>query len=205
MQGTYNYLIDAILSIPPTRAMAMRRLRTLMDEFLAPDGSGRLSELVNEEHQLIQEEAARDIEFWGSSGSAERGYKQLLYEQLPIRASQLYGTYSSTGSVPLIPDSQPADVSLSVDKVDQEGGFVRLVNSNDIAVDISGRKLVSAEGDIFEFEPGTVVPAGMRLLVASDPKALRDKLAAANGGCSGEFIVGGGFAASELAGGASFA
>jgi hypothetical protein len=37
--GTFNYLIDAILAVPRTRQMYMRRLRTLMDIFVA---SGRL-------------------------------------------------------------------------------------------------------------------------------------------------------------------
>ena len=37
--GTYNYLIDAILSVPRTRAMYVRRLRSLMDQFFA---TGRL-------------------------------------------------------------------------------------------------------------------------------------------------------------------
>lgn len=32
--GTYNYLIDAILSVPRTRQMYVRRLRTLMDQFI---------------------------------------------------------------------------------------------------------------------------------------------------------------------------
>ena len=32
--GTYNYLIDLILQVPATRAMYLRRLRTLMDTFL---------------------------------------------------------------------------------------------------------------------------------------------------------------------------
>ena len=198
VQGTYNHLIDAILSIPTTRAMAMRRLRTLMDEFLEPDGSGRLAELVEEEYQLIREEADRDIAFWGSSGSAERGYQQLLYEQLPIRASQLYGTYSSAGSIPLIPEPQASEISLEVIDVDLPSGVVKLRNPNDYAVDISGRKLTGAGGDIFKFDPGTVVPANMNLYVASDPKAIRGALAALRGGCSGEFILGGGFANDQL-------
>ena len=198
VEGTYNHLIDAVLSIPTTRAMAMRRLRTLMDEFLASDGSGRLAELVNEEYELIRDEAARDTAFWGASGSAERGYQQLLYEQLPIRASQLYGTYSAGGSIPLIPESQPSDVRLEIVGVDQGAGVVQLSNPNDIAVDISGRELVGVDGLIFRFDPGTVVPANMNLYVASDPQALRAGLAAGRNGCSGEFILGGGFASDEL-------
>lgn len=34
-QGTYNHLIDAVLDVPRTRQMYMRRLRTLMDTFMA--------------------------------------------------------------------------------------------------------------------------------------------------------------------------
>ena len=37
--GSYNYLADAVLSLPRTREMYMRRLRTLMDEFT----NGRLA------------------------------------------------------------------------------------------------------------------------------------------------------------------
>jgi len=37
--GTYNYLIDAILAVPRTRQMYVRRLRSLMDQFIA---TGRL-------------------------------------------------------------------------------------------------------------------------------------------------------------------
>ncbi len=33
--GTFNYLIDAILAVPRTRQMYVRRLRTLMDAFMA--------------------------------------------------------------------------------------------------------------------------------------------------------------------------
>jgi hypothetical protein len=121
-----------------------------------------------------------------------------LYEQLPIRASQLYGTYSSGGSIPLIPDSQPSDLQLEVVGVDQGAGVVQVRNPYDIAVDISGRKLVGSNGDIFKFDSGTVVPANMNFYVASDPEALRAGLAAGRGGCSGEFILGGGFGNGEL-------
>ena len=32
--GTFNYLIDAVLDVPATRAMYLRRLRSLMDYWL---------------------------------------------------------------------------------------------------------------------------------------------------------------------------
>ena len=40
--GTYNYLIDLILQVPATRAMYLRRLRTLMDTFL----QGQLAQVL---------------------------------------------------------------------------------------------------------------------------------------------------------------
>lgn len=70
--GTFNYLVDAILAVPRTRAMYMRRVRSLMDQFVA---SGRLQELVTAEYNVIKEEAKRDNAKWGNPGDAERGYR----------------------------------------------------------------------------------------------------------------------------------
>lgn len=70
-RGTYNFLIDTILSIPETRAMYVRRLRTLMDEYYE---TGRLVDLVTSEYEIIKDEAKRDAKFWGNIGDPERGY-----------------------------------------------------------------------------------------------------------------------------------
>lgn len=189
VNGTYNYLLDAILSIPTTRAMYVRRLRTLMDEFLT---TGRLEKLVTEEYDLISEEAARDVKFWGASGSADRGYQQIVAEQIPIRTSQLYEQYSSSGPIPLIPDAQPSDLTLQITNVTPgKNGYVLLSNPNDIALDISGWTL---KGDDFSFEfiPGTVIPANGEAYVTADPLALRKSLAPSPDLCSQTFILGGG-------------
>lgn len=189
VNGTYNYLIDAVLSIPTTRAMYVRRLRTLMDEFLA---GGRLEQLVTEEYELIKDEAKRDVEFWGSSGSADRGYQQIIAEQIPIRTSQLYEEYSSNGPIPLIPDAQPSDLNVDVTEViPGSNGYVKLSNPNDIALDISGWS-IKGDGFSFEFIPGTVIPANGEVYVASDPLALRESMAPSPEQCSQAFIVGGG-------------
>ena len=37
------------------------------------------------------------------AGDPDRGYQQLITEQLPLRSSQLYDTYGSKGAIPLIP------------------------------------------------------------------------------------------------------
>jgi hypothetical protein len=36
--GTYNHLVDAVTDVAATRAMLMRRVRTLTEAFLAPNG-----------------------------------------------------------------------------------------------------------------------------------------------------------------------
>lgn len=69
--GSYNYLADAVLSLPRTRAMYMRRLRTLMDEFTG----GRLAGIVTTLHTQIREEAIRDNAKWGNSGNPDTGYQ----------------------------------------------------------------------------------------------------------------------------------
>ena len=170
-----------------------------MEEFLLADGSGRLRELIIDEYGVIEEEAVRHQEFWGASFSAERGFQQLLTEVLPIRADQLWNTYSSSGEIPLIPDAPPVGATVEVEDVDLAGGVVVLKNNNEFAVDLSGRSLTGTNGNVFDFEPGTVLPAGMTLFVASDPVAFRKRLATERGGCSGEFVVGG-FSADDLSG-----
>lgn len=38
-----------------------------------------------------------------STGDPDRGYQQLMTEQMPIRKQQLYETYGLQGPIPLIP------------------------------------------------------------------------------------------------------
>jgi hypothetical protein len=190
-KGSYNFLIDAILSIPTTRAMYVRRLRTLMDEYLP---TGKLEKMVTDEYNLIKDEAIRDTEFWGSSADVSKGYQQIVAEQIPIRTNQLYGEYSSTGSIPLIPDAQPSDATLEVTSVNpgSQNGYIQLTNPNDIALDVSGWTI---QGNDFEytFIPGTVIPANGEVYVAEDPVGLRETFGAGTDSCSETFVIGGDF------------
>lgn len=191
-RGTYNFLIDAILSIPTTRAMYMRRLRTLMDEFLSTD---RLKTLATEEYNLIKEEAQRDIEFWGNSGDVERGYTQIVSEQIPLRTQQLYGTYGPDGEIPLIPEAQPSDATIEIEQVTPgPNGYVKIVNPNDIALDISGWAIKGGDTFEYDFIPGTVIPANGEAYIAMNPTALRKSMASSSQTndsvqCSNAFIL----------------
>lgn len=185
--GTYNFLIDAILSIPTTRAMYVRRLRTLMDEYLQ---TGKLAEIVTSEYEIIKEEAVRDIEHWGHPGNAERGYTQIVSEQIPIRTKQLYETYGPDGEIPLIPEAQPADATLELVTIEPgANGYIQFSNPNDIALDVSNWK-VEGDGFKFKFLPGTVVPAnGVIYIAATSIANFKNRTKPPTGG-QGNFVVG---------------
>jgi hypothetical protein len=68
--GTYNHLTDAILDVPRTRAMYLRRLRTLMEKFMR----GRIEEILADVFIEARSAAALDNAHWGN-GDIERGYK----------------------------------------------------------------------------------------------------------------------------------
>lgn len=69
-RGTYNHLTDAILDVPETRSMYMRRLRTLMDEFL----NGKLVNIIQDEYTKIRSAALQDDAKWGA-GNIDIGYR----------------------------------------------------------------------------------------------------------------------------------
>jgi hypothetical protein len=149
--GTFNYLVDAVLAVPATRAMYLRRLRTLMDEFIA---SGRLEAMVKEEGAAVRDEAKKDAAKWGNPGDPDRGLEQLLTEQLPARKRQLYGEYGPGGATPLVPEAQAGGASASVGEVERGAdGYVRVDNAAEAALDVSGWKL-SGGGASFTFVAG---------------------------------------------------
>jgi len=165
--GSFNYLIDAILDSSRAREMYMRRLRTLMDEFIA---TGLLEDMVTAAYEEVKDEAKRDAVKWDNPADIDRGYRQLIEEQLPERKRQLYEVYGPGGEIPLIPAAQPADARITVGTVETgEGGYVEIKNGNAYAVDISGWKLSSSSNDDgvgLTFRAGTVIPANDSAYVA---------------------------------------
>jgi hypothetical protein len=69
--------------------------------------------LVTAMYNEIREEAKRDVAHWGNPGDPDRGYQQLMREQLPIRRQQLYEQYGPGGAVPLIPGALGEKVALA--------------------------------------------------------------------------------------------
>ena len=85
--------------------------------------------------------------------------------------------YGPSGNYPLLPASQPDDATqiqvVKLNRDDASNAYVKLVNLQLYAVDVSGWRL--QKGGIFTFAPGTVVPHGGTLLVAQNVAALRDQ------------------------------
>ncbi|KAK9812205.1 hypothetical protein WJX73_004025 [Symbiochloris irregularis] len=164
--GTFNYLVNLIMEVPATRQMFMRRLRTLMDQFL--DG-GRLLQIINETYTEIKPAADYDNTVW-HIGSIDDGYQALITEQLPQRKQQLYGTYGPNGSIPLIPEAQSPTVTLGLGRTQSSGNpaqqFVEITNTNAAAVDVSSWQVSGAV--TATLQPGTVISGGSSLILVSN-------------------------------------
>jgi hypothetical protein len=107
----------------------------------------------------IREEAKRDVAHWGNPGDPDRGYQQLMREQLPIRRQQLYEQYGPGGAVPLIPDAQPGSFQLALGQVlPGPSGFVEVSNPNAFDADVGGYRLQGAVQ--MTFAPGEACQAG---------------------------------------------
>eukprot|EP01025_Chloroclados_australasicus_P040119 TRINITY_DN4178_c0_g2_i1.p1 TRINITY_DN4178_c0_g2~~TRINITY_DN4178_c0_g2_i1.p1 ORF type:complete len:1028 (-),score=127.01 TRINITY_DN4178_c0_g2_i1:2597-5680(-) len=169
--GTYNHLLDAILDVPWTREMYLRRLRSVVDRFM----NGRLVEIITTQYNLIRSEAIKDDKRWGT-GKIDRGYKQLLLEQIPTRRNQLYLLYGPQGQDPYLPEEQIIAPSIDIDSVfsqtnNKKYQYIQLTNANDFAVDVSGWEI---KGSIqFTFAQGTVIPHQYSMYISPDIKAFR--------------------------------
>ncbi|CAD7697253.1 unnamed protein product [Ostreobium quekettii] len=190
-RGNYHHLDDAILDLPVTRTMYVRRLRTLMDQFL----NGRLKEIIDDYYNLIRKEAVKDNKQWGVTDDVtalDKGYQQLIEEQLPTRYTQLYETYGPFGVVPLIPEAQPEAPQMQIVGVDlaQENlleQYIQIYNPNAFAVDMSSWKLLGSA--LYVFPPGTVALPESNLLLSPSIPAFRNRPVSPRGG-EGHFVLG---------------
>ena len=135
-KSTYNVLVDAILKTPKTRAMYLRRLRTLADALLM---SYFIDRTAMEYLRAIKNDARRDSEKWNVGGvrAVEQGVLQLRSQFLPARRRQLLEETSE------MPPPQREDVRVAFGDVDEaredrERAFAEVINPNDFAVDLSG-------------------------------------------------------------------
>ncbi|MEM7235950.1 MAG: CotH kinase family protein, partial [Planctomycetota bacterium] len=172
----WNRLYDAIYTTPTIRDMYLRRVRTLMDEYLQPAETPAekryLEGRANELRQRIEKVAAADYaesNFYkggplGNFGAYPEGLPQLM-KSFQRRREYLY-------SIVILPDAQPKDAKIEVAKVvlpkGNQPGHVELTNANDYAVDVSGWKLEGAA--VHTLQKGTVIPAKGKIFVTKNAR-----------------------------------
>jgi hypothetical protein len=211
--GRGNRLPDAIFNSTDTRQMYLRRVRTLMDEFLKPPNTPE-EELYYELRMdiltaFISPDAALDAAKWGSDSwgngstapccpqSLIEAVEELKYFYFPERRRQLYNGLASGARE--LPVAQPLDVVINIIAVETNPSsgnldeqYISLLNPNNFAVDISGWTLSrgqSSQTHLFTFRGGTVIPANGTIYVAADRVAFRSRSLSPRGG-QRLFIVG---------------
>jgi hypothetical protein len=208
----YNQIYDAIMMNPDTRAMLLRRMRTLMDEYLQPPGTPyenrTLENMLDEFVARAGVEANLDKEKWGwppqggpygmGTPTFEQAIEDIKTQYLDLRRLHMYVDHSLNTSYPEyadIPPVQQDGLTINFGSYDacpisgnQEEEYLTLVNPNDVAVDISGWKLTG--GVEFTFASGTVIPAGGTLYVSPNFVAFKQRATGPSGG-QGLFVVAG--------------
>lgn len=211
----YNRFYNAIISVPETRAMLLRRMRSIMDQYLQPPGTVNplLESMIDAHVARITPEVALDRTTWGRPanggpyGQGNQTHATAISELktlfLTPRRTHLFTTHTSTTNVGIanansagIPATpQPATVPITMAGYDanpagattQDGEYIQLQNANAYAADISGWTL--SGGIEFTFRGGTVIPAGGSLYVSPRQVAFRARSASPKGG-EGRFVVG---------------
>lgn len=175
----WNWVWEALFNDPRTRPLILRRLRSVMDEQLAPVG------LLE---SRVDAWFAPAFPHLGTSVSNE---VRALKSNIQTRRNELYSTYSSinpsAGARGIIPPPQPlnAEVRIASWEVTPRSGnqaeeYICLTNPTPYALDLSGWKL--SGGIDFTFAPGTVIGATHVLYVSPDTAAFRARTVSPRGG-----------------------
>lgn len=190
--GKRNRFLEAIINTPRSRDMVIRRIRSLMDQFL-PNGTtnwfqGRIDQLV----PMLQPDVTLDHAKWlGTShfGGAVPGPTALLTANNRIKNEYLSPrlTWLNGGGTVGIPASPPAAPQINFGAFEQNPAsgnqdqeFIELTNPNAFSVDVSNWTI---EGGLTHtIKPGTVMLAGSSLYLSPKPAAFRARTTGPRGG-----------------------
>ena len=215
----WNRLYDVIISVPQTREMYLRRMRTVLDEYVMPPGTppeeSPIYQKAMEWLNLIGDDAALDRAWWGwpdkgGQGNFDPGIDPadgvaiLLNDYLDQRRQHLYGKHSLTNTALAvgitkydnigIPLPQPDNAVLSIVSWDYNPASG---NQEEEYVQLSNDNNFAVDlsgweltgGIHFTFSPGTVVPANSSIYVSPNTRAFRARSTGPRGG-QGLFVVG---------------
>ena len=211
----YNRFYDAIISVPRTRAMLLRRIRTLMDNYLQPPGTvNPLFEATIDAHiARITPEAVLDRTQWGwPANGGPYGLGNVAFSTavsdmkngfIAPRRTHYFNTHTSTTNVgianansagiPAAPQAATFPMTIAAydynptDAGKQNAEWIQLTNPNAFDADISGWQLTGAIG--FTFKSGTVVNAGTSIYVSPRQLSFRARTTTPRGG-EGKYVVG---------------
>lgn len=208
----WNRLIDALLNDATVREMFLRRLRTVMDEFLGPPGTPygelfiekRLDEWVSQ----MSADVALDYQRyanpwrWGGQGGYPRdqsfayAVQVIKDDYLAVRRTHLFVThsvdrvagYSIPGSYSAaIPHAQPAAVMIRFGEVESNPPSG---NQDEEYIELVNSNAYAVDlsgwqltgGVEHVFLPGTVIVAGGRLMVSPNARAFLSRTTSPRGG-----------------------
>ncbi|NQU26554.1 MAG: CotH kinase family protein, partial [Candidatus Nealsonbacteria bacterium] len=188
-------LHDAIYDVPVLREMYLRRLRTVLDDLLQPPGTpagelklnARIDEFWDQMHTDVDADKAKWGNPWGQSQNLRTALNLIKNNYLAPARNSLYASG-------LLPPAQVGNAAIDFGAVEynpasgnQDDEYIQLLNTNPVAVDISGWQLTG--GVETTFQAGTVIPAGDTLYVSPDVTAFRGRATAPTGGM-GLFVQG---------------
>jgi hypothetical protein len=200
-------LITALFAdVPGFREMYLRRLRTLMDEFVqppdTPENERYFEAQIDAMVQQLAPDAALDFAKWGSwktdpvTGAITFGTEGVpTWEEevaalrngyLPARRQHLYSQLRQVNGGRELPAQIGSpridfgDILASPESGNQDEEYIQLRNPNNFAVDLSGWRITGGIQHVFT--PGTVLPAGGTLYVSPDLNAFRARENGPRGG-----------------------
>ncbi|MCA9196372.1 MAG: lamin tail domain-containing protein [Planctomycetales bacterium] len=188
--GKYNDLLDAMITNPRTNEMLLRRVRSLADEYLATGYfENRMDELlqaVGADYQLDQDRWRNSAHFSGQRLTMAEQIQRIKDDYLAPRLTFLTEYHAAPNGVG-VPASQATDVSIqfgselefNAASETSNTEYFTLVNTNDVAVDLSGWQIRGATH--FTVAPGTVILPGETHYFAQDVAAFRQRTTGPSG------------------------
>ncbi len=158
-------LMRAILAVPQWREMYFRRLRTLVNDALAP---GRMEALYDSRVGPAQSTIALDYTVWPyPTAPSYTKYRQWLFNDIADRRTAF-------ASDPRVPGNQPLAPAMVINEIQHSPSagdtaeFVELYNPGSQAIDLTGWTLTG--GPSLTVQPGTVIlPQQTMTLISNDP------------------------------------
>ena len=187
----WNLLYNAVFTDPTLSSMYLRRLRTLMDQFLQPPGTPAAGGYFEQRADAIFAPAFPHLGT-GPSNAVSSTAAGSIKSFLAGRRTDLYASFAATNNAAavsnrLVPIGQLPNVTVQIGEIAYNPGtgagaqeYLQLTNANPFAVDISGWHLAGAIEHTFR--PGTVIPANSVLYASPDVNAFRARAIVPRGG-----------------------